>query len=1332
MDNQAFYFPWVRKGLGGYIDEKESLGKVDGSKAKARAELVVKSNFNVQHNQASDGTGGGKSAMFLEKTVKFIGPGDILRVNPAAIMKVHPQDGSEGFPRQYLPYIEFWEPDFLWRYTPAAQDNNKLRPWLLLVVLQEKDVRLFSNPDGTTYFSFTGDDAAWSEAFLKVEDQFRCAHAQGHEEKIPEFCRLLGMRNEDDLCRDTEYIALLVPAYETGRLRGLGYTEDDIKDTIAQQASWENSFSEQKKRNRGLEFPVYYKWYFKTGLDKFDDIAARLKGTVVKKSGLTLDVTDMGEGFSYDTVESGSSRTSIVMPAATSTLDAKTEKAFPAKNDPENRTETILYEHLEDRLSVNPVFAENIADIEGKPEIAFPDGDDPWIVPPVYGARHAMSTELHDKTRPWMDELNMDIHNRAAAGMGRKVVQKHQEELMDRAWKQVEAVQALNMELYKRLLSIQANRSLQRKTVDSFSDSEKYIEYMMQYLASMKNAGGDNISLSDIIHNAGIPMSFASSSFQNNAKKMSKIVAGLDTTSLMGHIVQDQIFKYTPPTLVDALHPDTIIKWCREGKEALAYNLQKKYFSDFYKVTFSPVQAEDGKTYTKCTFKEDDCSEYWTKKPETAFLSDMYPSSRRYINYDTKDEFHIMSLLLERHYRVNYSNPDVRYYPKVYVMPDNDFSSIFSRHDTSLSEGPTNSSGGLGYSVNGKTKILYPSYYAIPDEWYSLFFDGALFDPVSKSSSSSKFGLSKTNLPSSDSIRYVFQFAQGGYTAQKTSSWDGNGYEYCKGHINYNAEPACAQARMKQIRQLLKSLHEYGHIKSFGKVVKSFYDIVKDYRTEAESEILRDNILDFQKLNVVTIKSTSKAWQGFKNNWSYFMSDAKWDNPAIYAQDGTYIFLSMILVILTEQNMTSLFRRMCEDVFGYNSVMMTLSREYDIGGYILTMLFLGLVNHNESQNDLRRLKEIGLSLRKTPTYIVVSESYVKQQNVVKGTTTDGISDFIRKVVPKQYPDECKYLDDVMEKAKQLTESMHPAPKPEPPKVIDTEAVDDLKNDIKNEKAYERIVNVASDYYTFFYSDSLEGERLRDAYLDDLLRSKYPILAYPFFPEPTYYYLNMLSDKFILPGLAEIPMDHIAVFKNNPKFTEAFLCGMNTEMGSELQWREYPTDRRGSYFRKFWDSESNAAAIQNNKFFDVHPLHLWGKTRLGENHMDGKSDLLIFAVRSDLFRLYPNTRVYLNKAKKGEKEGDVAFDLEAEKIEAVMESFLREDTVLVGFNKKIEDVLGNPDDDNYGYMLTFEQDLDDLNFTNNKETRNGYKDSAATANGLKDQVSVYGKHVSLFV
>jgi hypothetical protein len=871
---------------------------------------------------------------------------------------------------------------------------------------------------------------------------------------------------------------------------------------------------------------------------------------------------------------------------------------------------------------------------------------------------------------------------------------------------------------------------------------------MMRYLASMKNAGGDHVSLSDIIRNAGIPESFATSSFQNYAEKTSKVVSGMDTTTLMEHIVKDQIFKYAPPTLVDALHPDIIIKWCRDGKEALAYDLYKKYFQDFYKVSLSIANAEDGKDYIKCQFRQERSFSQSTK-PESVFLQDMHESSRKYLITDVKsgklindvkwgDEFGLMVNLLARHfpdieYPNRYSNHNVRYYPKVYVMPDNDFKSVFSKHDQSLSESPISSSGWLEYSVNGKSKSLFPSFFAIPDEWHKLFFTGAMSEP-GPNSRSEKLGLSMTNLPASDSIRYVFQFAQGGYSAQKTSIWDGSGYEHCKGHINHNCDPHSAKARMEQIRKLLESLHEYNHVKSFGKVVKRFYDIVKDYRTEpAEREIIRDKINEFRNVGIVKINSRDKAWQGFYNNWSYITAPAKWDNPAIYAHDGTYIFLAMFLVILTEPELTGLFKRMCDDAFGPNSMMMPLCRERSVGGFVLTMFFLKHVNHHDEYNYFNRLKGIGSFLRKTPTYIVISESYLKQQNVIKSKTSDGIGEFIRKVVPQQYPDACKYLDEVETKARQLKEIMHTNPAPEPKTGIDSEAVDELKKEIKNEKAYERITNVAFNYYDKFYSDGLEGAMLRDIYLDELLMSKYPILAYPFFPEPTYHYLNMLSDKFILPGLAEIPMDHIAVFKNNPKFTEAFLCGMNTEMGSELQWREYPTDRRGSYFRKFWDSESNVKDIQNNKFFDVHPLHLWGRAHLGDNHMDGKSDLLIFAIRSDLFRLYPNTRVYLNKAKKGEKAGEVAFDLEAEKIEAVMESFLREDTVLVGFNKKIEDVLGNPSADNdYGYMLTFEQDLDDLNFTNNKESRNGYKDSAATANGLKDQVSIYGKHLSLFV
>ncbi|MCQ2148168.1 MAG: hypothetical protein MJZ16_11750, partial [Bacteroidales bacterium] len=491
--DNVYYFPWVRKGLGGYINEKESLGDSSKENTLCRAEITIKSNYETEREKS-----GGEvstSEQFLEKVVKFSGPGDILKVSPAAIMKVHPSDGEEGFPIQNIPYIEFWEPDFPWRFTPASDLDDKLRPWLSLVVVKSSEVKMFSLAEGHHAFKFIGDKDSWHDSFLKVSEQYHSAHAQGENEDTADFSRVMAIRNVQELQPDTEYTALLIPTYETGRLRGLGFEEEALKDIAAQKSSWDDEFESQKSRLQGFEFPVYHHWSFKTGNDNFDTLVAKIAPVKVNKPGILLDVTNMGEGFDYDTVKHASSRNSIVMPAVTLTPGFTPEAPFPAKK---GSTESVLYNNLEDLLSKNPVFLENKSDIAGGDQRILEGDDDPWIVPPVYGARHAMSTELHDKEHPWIDEVNMDIHNRAAAGLGRQVVQTHQEELVNRAWKQIDAVQALNMELYKRLLSYNTNKALKRKTVDKFADedNEQYIEYLMRYHSSMKNTSAGATSLS--------------------------------------------------------------------------------------------------------------------------------------------------------------------------------------------------------------------------------------------------------------------------------------------------------------------------------------------------------------------------------------------------------------------------------------------------------------------------------------------------------------------------------------------------------------------------------------------------------------------------------------------------------------------------------------------------------------------------------------------------------------------------------------------------------------------------------------------------------------------
>jgi len=65
-------------------------------------------------------------------------------------------------------------------------------------------------------------------------------------------------------------------------------------------------------------------------------------------------------------------------------------------------------------------------------------------------------------------------------------------------------------------------------------------------------------------------------------------------------------------------------------------------------------------------------------------------------------------------------------------------------------------------------------------------------------------------------------------------------------------------------------------------------------------------------------------------------------------------------------------------------------------------------------------------------------------------------------------------------------------------------------------------------------------------------------------------LRDLSQELLLPGLGHVPPNTVTLLETNAKFIEAFMVGLNTEMGRELLWRGFPTDQRGTYFRQFWE------------------------------------------------------------------------------------------------------------------------------------------------------------------
>ena len=147
------------------------------------------------------------------------------------------------------------------------------------------------------------------------------------------------------------------------------------------------------------------------------------------------------------------------------------------------------------------------------------------------------------------------------------------------------------------------------------------------------------------------------------------------------------------------------------------------------------------------------------------------------------------------------------------------------------------------------------------------------------------------------------------------------------------------------------------------------------------------------------------------------------------------------------------------------------------------------------------------------------------------------------------------------------------------------------------------------------------------------------------------------------------------------------------------------------------------------------MHTW-EGKLGGNMAEGKTGLMIFALKGRLMRLYPTTRIYLWRAIYDQKKQQLKYDPAAKEgdgiLRPVMETFLNEDTLLVGFKTDFYDVLGNPAQNDYGYFLAFQEDVEDLNFTIEKEDDLDQPDAGKIADRLKNDPTIYGKHLSLFL
>src|SRR5262249_8499435 len=118
------FAPWLRRGIGARINEVDTLGSAPGG-VNERATVPIGVTLNGEA---------------INKNFALIGPGDIIGINPQMVVRTEPITWITNFEPNYLAFIEFYDEDFAWRYSPARASGDRLRSWLALFVFEDTDV----------------------------------------------------------------------------------------------------------------------------------------------------------------------------------------------------------------------------------------------------------------------------------------------------------------------------------------------------------------------------------------------------------------------------------------------------------------------------------------------------------------------------------------------------------------------------------------------------------------------------------------------------------------------------------------------------------------------------------------------------------------------------------------------------------------------------------------------------------------------------------------------------------------------------------------------------------------------------------------------------------------------------------------------------------------------------------------------------------------------------------------------------------------------------------------------------------------------------------------
>ncbi|MDC3984477.1 hypothetical protein [Polyangium jinanense] len=368
----------------------------------------------------------------VQLPARLYGPGDVTGLDPRQVIRTDPASGVDSAEPSFFPLIEFDAPHLPWLLTPAqAQDGERLRPWLVLVVVEAGIGKVGPEPGAPLpvlrcprrELPNLDESWAWAHVQLATDGDLEAGTLDGLLSGPPErsLSRLLCPRR---LRAGARYIACVVPAFEAGRKRGLGIPLN-AADEAALAPAWTAGANDDE-----IALPAYYHWTFGTGLEgDFEALVRRLRARPAPGNlgQRPLDVSHAGPGFpAIDPAD----------PAAVVNLVG----ALRGAKTPSSPWDPDAAAAFADALT--PLLAQR----PGR------------LGPPLYGGGHAGVGNVVDGPQ-WLRELNLDPRHRVAAAYGAEIIRRHQEALMASAWSQAAAVARVNDALRQGQLARMAGTS---------------------------------------------------------------------------------------------------------------------------------------------------------------------------------------------------------------------------------------------------------------------------------------------------------------------------------------------------------------------------------------------------------------------------------------------------------------------------------------------------------------------------------------------------------------------------------------------------------------------------------------------------------------------------------------------------------------------------------------------------------------------------------------------------------------------------------------------------------------------------------------------------------